>query len=224
MVPAFSLPGAISFTDALSRGSRQPMKAVSVSGQDLAFIQYTGGTTGVSKGAMLTHRNIIANVEAQDAWMKPATNSSNGDPEVLVAALPLYHVYALTVNALAALKTGAMNLLITNPRDLNAFIDDLKKYKITTMTGVNTLYNGLLNHPRIGEVDFSHLKITSAGGMALQNSSSRTLASPDRQQTRRRLWLIGNLAGFVVESGRWNGPYWYHRRALAKYRVEINEG
>lgn len=168
MVPVFTLPGAVSFNDALSKGSSHPMKPVSVSGQDMAFIQYTGGTTGVSKGAMLTHRNIIANVEAQDAWMKPAT--VEGKCEVLVAALPLYHVYALTVNALAALKSGAMNLLITNPRDLNAFIDDLKKYEITTMTGVNTLYNGLLNHPRIKEVDFSHLKITSAGGMALQTA------------------------------------------------------
>nr|WP_293845798.1 AMP-binding protein [uncultured Arsenicibacter sp.] len=168
MVPAFTLPGAVSFNDALSKGSSHPMKQVSVNGQDLAFIQYTGGTTGVSKGAMLTHRNIISNVEAQDAWMKPAT--VEGKCEVLVAALPLYHVYALTVNALAALKSGAMNLLITNPRDLNAFIDDLKKYEITTMTGVNTLYNGLLNHPRIKEVDFSHLKITSAGGMALQTA------------------------------------------------------
>lgn len=168
MVPVFTLPGAVSFNDALSKGSSHPMKPVSVSGQDMAFIQYTGGTTGVSKGAMLTHRNIISNVEAQDAWMKPAT--VEGKCEVLVAALPLYHVYALTVNALAALKSGAMNLLITNPRDLNAFIDDLKKYEITTMTGVNTLYNGLLNHPRIKEVDFSHLKITSAGGMALQTA------------------------------------------------------
>lgn len=168
MVPAYQLPGAIGFNDALSRGSRQPMKPVSITGADLAFIQYTGGTTGVSKGAMLSHRNIVANVLCQDEWMKPA--QSNPGEEVLVAALPLYHVYALTVNALAALKSGAMNLLITNPRDLNAFIDDLKKHKITTITGVNTLYNGLLNHPRINEVDFSHLKITSAGGMALQSA------------------------------------------------------
>ncbi|MBC8155403.1 MAG: AMP-binding protein, partial [Bacteroidetes bacterium] len=166
MVPAYQLPGAISFGDALSRGSRQPMKPVPMAGQDLAFIQYTGGTTGVSKGAMLTNRNIISNVECQDAWLSPA-----GIPlgqGIIVAALPLYHVYALTTNALAALKNGSMNLLITNPRDMNAFIDDLKKYKVTAFTGVNTLYNGLLNHPRIGEVDFSQLRVTSAGGMALQ--------------------------------------------------------
>lgn len=168
LVPTYTLPGAISFNEALNRGSRQAFKPVSIQSNDLAFIQYTGGTTGVSKGAMLTQRNIISNVEGQHAWMKPS-----GIPEgsgVFVAALPLYHVYALTTNALAALKSGCMNLLITNPRDLNAFIDDLKKYKITAFTGVNTLYNGLLNHPRIGEVDFSHLRVTSAGGMALQTS------------------------------------------------------
>jgi long-chain acyl-CoA synthetase len=168
LVPAYSLPDAISFNDALSRGRQQPFKPVDIKNTDLAFIQYTGGTTGVSKGAMLTHRNLIANVECQHVWMKPG-----GVPDgegIIVAALPLYHVYALTTNALAALKSGAMNLLITNPRDLNAFIDDLKKYKITAFTGVNTLYNGLLNHPRIGEVDFSQLSVTSAGGMALQTA------------------------------------------------------
>ena len=166
LVPSYNLPDAISFSDALSRGSKQPFRSVNLKNTDLAFIQYTGGTTGVSKGAMLTHRNIISNVECQHAWMEPG-GISDGEG-IIVAALPLYHVYALTTNALAALKSGAMNLLITNPRDLNAFIDDLKKFKITAFTGVNTLYNGLLNHPRIGEVDFSHLTTTSAGGMALQ--------------------------------------------------------
>jgi long-chain acyl-CoA synthetase len=168
MVPTYSLPGTISFNEALSRGSRQLMKPVTIKNTDLAFVQYTGGTTGVSKGAALNHRNIIANVEAQDVWMAPSGVPAGEG--TIVAALPLYHVYALTTNALAALKSGAMNLLITNPRDLNAFIDDLKKYRITAFTGVNTLYNGLLNHPRINEVDWSHLKVTSAGGMALQSS------------------------------------------------------
>jgi long-chain acyl-CoA synthetase len=168
LVPAYSLFGTISFNDALSRGSRQPMKPVTIKNTDIAFVQYTGGTTGVSKGAALTHRNILANVEGQDIWMAPAgTPPGEG---IIVAALPLYHVYALTTNAMAALKSGAMNLLITNPRDLNAFIDDLKKFKITAFTGLNTLYNGLLNHPRINEVDWSHLKVTSAGGMALQTT------------------------------------------------------
>ena len=168
LVPPYNLPDAISFNDALSRGSQQPFRPVDIKNTDLAFVQYTGGTTGVSKGAMLTHRNIISNVECQDVWMKPGGVADGAG--IIVAALPLYHVYALTTNALAALKSGAMNLLITNPRDLNAFIDDLKKYKITAFTGVNTLYNGLLNHPRIGEVDFSQLSVTSAGGMALQTA------------------------------------------------------
>ncbi|GAB4025664.1 AMP-binding protein [Spirosoma koreense] len=168
LVPAYHLPDAISFNEALSKGATQPFRPVAVSNTDLAFVQYTGGTTGVSKGAMLTHRNIISNVECQHYWLKPV-HIPDGQG-IMVAALPLYHVYALTTNALAALKSGSMNLLITNPRDMNAFIDDLKKYKITGFTGVNTLYNGLLNHPRITEVDFSHLKVTSAGGMALQTS------------------------------------------------------
>jgi long-chain acyl-CoA synthetase len=166
MVPEYHLSNTTSFMDAVSKGAGMKWTKPNVKHDDLAFIQYTGGTTGVSKGAMLTHRNIISNVEANAAWTAPmATGNSD---EVVVAALPLYHVYALTVNALSALKTGAMNLLITNPRDLDAFIKDLKKYQVTTFTGLNTLYNGLLNHAKIGEVDFSKLKITSAGGMAMQ--------------------------------------------------------
>jgi long-chain acyl-CoA synthetase len=167
LVPAYNLPGAVSFATALSRGSRHALKPVALTGHDLAFVQYTGGTTGVSKGAMLSHRNIIANLEAAYEWLKPV-GLSDGQG-VMVAALPLYHIYALTTNALWALKSGIMNLLITNPRDLNAFIDDLTKYKVTAFSGLNTLYNGLLNHPRINEVDWRQLKVASAGGMALQN-------------------------------------------------------
>jgi long-chain acyl-CoA synthetase len=166
MVPAYNLPTAVAFNDALAKGASGTYTRPQVSGQDMAFIQYTGGTTGVSKGAMLTHRNLIANVEANNEWSKPVLKDQPG--HIMVAALPLYHVYALTVNALSALKFGGLNLLITNPRDMNAFINDLKKYQVTMFTGVNTLYNGLLNHPRFGEIDFSKLKVTSAGGMALQ--------------------------------------------------------
>ena len=167
MVPSFSLPRAVAFTDALSKGAALTYKKPTMQNSDLAFIQYTGGTTGVSKGAMLTHRNIIANVEANSEWLKPILSTMT-EPGVVVAALPLYHIYALTVNALSSLKNGSMNILITNPRDLDGFIKDLQKYKVTTFTGVNTLYNGLLNHPQINNVDFSGLNITSAGGMALQ--------------------------------------------------------
>jgi long-chain acyl-CoA synthetase len=167
MVPAYNVPGAVSFNDALLKGADSSYKRPEVSNQELAFIQYTGGTTGVSKGAMLTHRNLISNVEANNEWLKPLMGEDLHNP-VIVAALPLYHVYALTVNALSALKSGGMNLLITNPRDMDGFINDLKKYQVTIFTGLNTLYNGLLNHPKFSELDFSLLKITSAGGMALQ--------------------------------------------------------
>jgi long-chain acyl-CoA synthetase len=168
MVPAYDLPRAVSFNSALSKGKSATFKPVTMQGSDLAFIQYTGGTTGVSKGAMLTHRNVVSNVEANFVWLSPVLDPDSTEPQVLVAALPLYHIYALTCNALAALKSGVMNLLITNPRDMEAFIKDLKRYQVTVFTGLNTLFNGLLNHPKIGEVDFSKLKITSAGGMALQ--------------------------------------------------------
>jgi long-chain acyl-CoA synthetase len=164
MVPAYKLPNTVSFSKAVQAdGSR--LKPVQLKGSDIAFIQYTGGTTGVSKGAMLTHRNIIANVEMNYVWMSSGTDESKQN--IIVTALPLYHIYSLTVNALTALKTSCLNLLITNPRDMKAFIKDLKKYKFTIITGVNTLYNGLLNHPDFSTIDFSHLKITSAGGMAL---------------------------------------------------------
>ncbi|TDB60026.1 AMP-binding protein [Arundinibacter roseus] len=168
MVPAYSLPTAVSFGTALSKGAAASYKRPNVSNLELAFIQYTGGTTGVSKGAMLNHRNLISNVEANNEWLKPLMGENLHNP-VIVAALPLYHVYALTVNALSALKSGGMNLLITNPRDMDGFIKDLKKYRVTIFTGLNTLYNGLLNNPKFSEVDFSLLKITSAGGMALQS-------------------------------------------------------
>lgn len=170
MVPDFSLPSAEKLSDAFSKGASLSYKKPAVKSDDLAFIQYTGGTTGVSKGAMLTHRNVVSNLQANEAWQSILTDKITDEKPIVVAALPLYHIYALTVNALTALKTGTMNLLITNPRDLDAFIKDLKKYPPHVFTGVNTLYNGLLNHPKIGEVDFSKLVITSAGGMALQKA------------------------------------------------------
>jgi long-chain acyl-CoA synthetase len=167
MVPAYSLPGAVSMTEALQKGAAATLKPVQMGGKDIAFIQYTGGTTGVSKGATLTHRNIIANVEANFEWMRPCMNEQQN---VIITALPLYHIYSLTVNALSALKSGTLNVLITNPRDMKAFLKDLKKYKFTCITGVNTLYNGLLNQPDFATLDFKPLRITSAGGMALQTA------------------------------------------------------
>ncbi len=173
MVPDYSLPGAVSLTDALKKGAAATLKPVQMGGKDIAFIQYTGGTTGVSKGATLTHRNIIANVEANFEWMKPCMNEQQN---IIITALPLYHIYSLTVNALSALKAGTLNVLITNPRDMKAFLKDLKKYKFTCITGVNTLYNGLLNQPDFANLDFSNLRITSAGGMALQTAVAQKWA------------------------------------------------
>lgn len=170
MVPTYHLPNAIPLNEALSKGASMTYTKPKLKNSDIAFLQYTGGTTGVSKGAVLTHRNIVSNLEANNAWQGILTRKITDDKVIIVAALPLYHIYALTVNAMTALKTGVMNLLITNPRDLDAFIKDLKKNPPHLFTGLNTLYNGLLNHPKFDEVDFSKLVITSAGGMALQNA------------------------------------------------------
>ncbi|MFT5883586.1 MAG: long-chain acyl-CoA synthetase [Arcticibacterium sp.] len=169
MVPDFSLPKYTKFSDALAKGANASYTKPDVHSSELAFIQYTGGTTGVSKGAMLSHRNLVANLEANYAWQEEIMKDTDDEKLVVVAALPLYHVYALTINALSALKVGFMNLLITNPRDLDAFVKDIKKNPPHIFTGLNTLYNGLLNHPEIKNVDWRKLKITSAGGMALQN-------------------------------------------------------
>lgn len=169
MVPDYHLPGAVSFTDALKIGGGVNYQRPALTGEDIAFIQYTGGTTGVSKGAMLSHRNMVANVEAVDVWFdsKMRTAKIEG-PMLLVAALPLYHVFALTVNGLASLKWGGVNLLITNPRDLPGFIKELKKVRPVIFPGLNTLFNGLMNQPDFKTLDFSQLQISIAGGMALQ--------------------------------------------------------
>jgi long-chain acyl-CoA synthetase len=169
MVPSYSLPTAVKLSTALSIGANLEYKKPTLSNTDLAFIQYTGGTTGVSKGAMLSHRNIISNLEANYVWQESVVATIQEDKIVVVAALPLYHVYALNVNALSALKIGFMNLLITNPRDMPGFVKDLLKNPPHFFIGLNTLYNGLLNQPNIKEVDWSKLVISSAGGMALQN-------------------------------------------------------
>ena len=169
MVPAYSLPNMVKFSKALAIGANAEYYKPKMLNSELAFIQYTGGTTGVSKGAMLSHRNLIANLEANTVWQTTIMEEITDEKIVVVAALPLYHVYALTINALSGIKLGVMNLLITNPRDMPGFVNDLKKNPPHLFTGLNTLYNGLLNQPNIKEVDWSKLKITSAGGMALQN-------------------------------------------------------
>jgi len=165
LVPAWHLPGAITFTAALAAGRRQGFTPVPLGHDDLAFLQYTGGTTGVSKGAMLTHGNLCANVAQAHAWIRGQVTEGE---ELILTALPLYHVFALTANCLTFLKLGATNLLIANPRDLPGFIKAWRKHPVTVVTGVNTLFNALLNHPAFAELDFSDLHITLSGGMAVQ--------------------------------------------------------
>ncbi len=169
MVPAYHLPGAVSFKKVLSLGANHNFKKVASTLDEPAFLQYTGGTTGVSKGAELTHGNIVANMQQISAWMKPKLVESQ---EIVITALPLYHIFALTVNCLAMLKIGAHNVLITNPRDMKAFIGDLAKKRFTVITGVNTLFNGLLNQEAFGKLDFSGLKIAVGGGMAVQKATA----------------------------------------------------
>jgi long-chain acyl-CoA synthetase len=167
MVPPYKIDGAIKFNDALRKGSAGNFTKLDIDAEDTAFLQYTGGTTGVSKGAMLTHRNILANMEQISAWMLPKLKEG---VEIVVTPLPMYHIFALTVNCLAFLKLGAVNVLITNPRDMPAFIKTLKKFPFTVLTGVNTLFNGLLNQEEFKNVDFSKFKIAVGGGMAVQDS------------------------------------------------------
>ena len=167
MVPDYAIPGAVRFRDTLTLGRMHTLPEVHNTADDLAFLQYTGGTTGVSKGAMLTHRNLVANMQQAAAWV--GTNVKLGN-ELIVTALPLYHIFALTANCLVFMKFGAANLLITNPRDMPGFVKELNSVPFTAITGVNTLFNGLLNTPGFDQVDFSKLHLTLGGGMAVQRA------------------------------------------------------
>jgi long-chain acyl-CoA synthetase len=167
MVPDYSLPGSINFVDALANGDFQKFTPVEVSHEDTAFLQYTGGTTGVSKGAVLTHKNIISNLLQARAWIKDFISEGG---ETIITPLPLYHIFSLTANCLCFSSIGATNVLITNPRDFKGFVKELGKWNFTAITGVNTLFNALMNEPGFSELDFSHLKLTLGGGMAVQRS------------------------------------------------------
>lgn len=167
MVPAYSLSNTIEFNETLKIGSKKTYTRPEIAGDALAFLQYTGGTTGVSKGAMLTHRNMVANLDQISAFILPRLTDGK---EVVITALPLYHIFALTANCLAFLKFGGKNILITNPRDMPAFVKELSKHKFTMISGVNTLFNGLLHTPGFKDLDFSHLKIALGGGMAVQRA------------------------------------------------------
>jgi len=168
MVPDYTLSGAVRFRDALARGAKHTLPDIEIGPDDIAFLQYTGGTTGVAKGAMLTHRNMVANMQQTSSWV--AGSGLEPGKEVVITALPLYHIFSLTANGLLFMKLGGLNHLITNPRDMPGFVKELKNNHFTVIIGVNTLFNGLLNTPGFEQLDFSDLKISLAGGMAVQRA------------------------------------------------------
>ena len=169
VIPAWSLPGSIRFNDVMSRGASLTLEPVDVGPEDVAFLQYTGGTTGVAKGAVLTHRNLVANTIQVVSWMPELETLEDS---VVITALPLYHIFALTSNCLVFTYVGGMNVLITDPRNMKAFVEELSRVKFSFITGVNTLFNGLLNTPGFDQLDFSSLKIALGGGMAVQAAVS----------------------------------------------------
>lgn len=174
LVPAFHLPGAVRFNAALAQGARATLSRPDIQPDDVAVLQYTGGTTGVSKGAVLLHRNVIANVLQSQAWNDPVMQKIPADEQVTtVCALPLYHIFAFTVGMMLSMRTGGKLILIPNPRDLPAVLKELSKHKFHSFPAVNTLFNGLANHPDFGTVDWSHLKASIGGGMAVQSAVAK---------------------------------------------------
>jgi long-chain acyl-CoA synthetase len=168
MVPAYELPGSLKFKEVLKDGKGRKLTTPALAHGDIAFLQYTGGTTGVSKGAILTHRNVIAALLQYRAWLGPAI--SDKERTIIITALPLYHIFSLTVNCLVRMVVGGENILITNPKDIPGFVKELAKHKYTMISGVNTLFNALLNHPDFAKLDFSHLRLAVGGGMAVQKA------------------------------------------------------
>lgn len=173
MVPAYHLPTALSLKAALKKGAALKLDAPTMTNDDLAVLQYTGGTTGVAKGAKLSHGNIVAHNSMITQWFQPYLQDKRGGEDLIITAIPMYHIFALTVNGFLMFSTGVKNVLITNPRDMKGFVKELGKHKFTIITGVNTLFNGLLNNPDFKNLDFSHLKGSVAGGMALQDAVAK---------------------------------------------------
>ena len=167
MVPKWSLPGSIKLSDALADGRRRTLERIGIGHEDIAFLQYTGGTTGVAKGAILLHRNIVANLLQARAWIRPFLGDKR---EVIITPLPLYHIFSLTANCLTFMTIGGENVLIPNPRDIPGFVEEMRKYQFSIFTGVNTLFNALVNNPEFTKLDFSRLRITLGGGMAVQEA------------------------------------------------------
>src|SRR3954468_22434758 len=174
MVPAYDLPGAVRFKEAITRGERGTLRKPEIKPDDVAVLQYTGGTTGISKGAVLLHRNVIANVLQSEAWNKPVMDKvPAGEQPTGICALPLYHIFAFTVGMMLSMRTGAKLILIPNPRDLPAVLKELSKHKFHSFPAVNTLFNGLANHPDFNKADWSNLKVSVGGGMAVQGAVAK---------------------------------------------------
>jgi long-chain acyl-CoA synthetase len=169
-VPPWHLPGALSFGAVLAAGRSLVLKDQDLTHEDVAFLQYTGGTTGVAKGAVLTHGNICANILQASAWVEPFLPDTAAAPQYLITPIPLYHIFALTANCMLFMRLGWTNVLITNPRDFPGFVAELRRYPFAYLSGVNTLFNALLHNSDFKSVDFSHLKITLGGGMAVQET------------------------------------------------------
>ena len=196
MVPDWSLPGHVKFNDALKIGAGKTFKPAKVGGDDIAFLQYTGGTTGIAKGAVLLHRNVLANVAQNALWVQDAYSLKPKPANLTyICVLPLYHIFALTVNALMGMQQGAHNIMIPNPRDIPGFVKELKKYPIHIFPGLNTLFNALLNNEDFRKLDFKPLILTLAGGMAVQRVVAERWKAGDRLQHHRGIRPVGNLAG-----------------------------
>jgi len=195
-VPAYSLPGSVSIRKALSQGGKKPLAHVDLGFADLAFLQYTGGTTGLSKGAMLSHRNMVMNVSQGLAWIGDALGHSEN--LVAITALPLYHIFSLQSNCLSIMVEGGENVLITNPRDMPGFVKELSKHKFVYFTGVNTLFAGLLNTPGFADLDFSALKITIGGGMAVQEAVSNKWKEVTGQHITQAYGLTETSPGAII--------------------------
>ena len=206
LVPSFSLPGAVRFNDALAAGRSHRLAPPPLTHDDIAFLQYTGGTTGVSKGAMLTHGNLVANLLQVSGWV--GTGLEEGR-ETVITALPLYHIFALTGNCLTFMKIGAKNILIPNPRDMPGFVAELRRHRFTAITGVNTLFNALMNTPGFADLDFSGLKMSLGGGMAVQRAVAERWAQVTRTPLVEAYGLTETSPGAcinpLVKDARYNG-------------------
>ncbi len=221
LVPAWSLPGSMKFNDAIANGRGKAYTAPTVGPNDIAVLQYTGGTTGVSKGAVLLHRNLVANILQAEAWYQPALKLiPQGEQIVTVCALPLYHIFGFNTNMMLSMRMGGCNILIPNARDIASVMKELSTQRFHSFPAVNTLFTAMANHADFGKVDWSHLKISVGGGMAVTSATAKLWLEKTGCADRRRLRPVGNLALGHLQSGRQPELHRHHRPADALHRPE----